>query len=431
MDTDKWHRLSPGDNFSLLVDKYIFRVLFSPSEVERKSDDVSVEDIPNQIPSTLHQTKMPQRQPSLQQTTSSSKSQLLEVNLQKAAEMPKKFSATISENEEPGLAQRKRVLPAWMLQEDKMVQSPSASGLGRGNSGEIKKYPGKKRKITESEDVALATQDVTRISAEPVVREMEDNKSKTVPQRAASPAGQCNRQLQNEEFNPDGQVCQLTETDTTNKRGDKLENLNSKTKQFQQDKPSQSPVHQAEIQELPVSQATETDISNLAESQDVPQSYNTTGRQRAACLYGTSCYRKNPIHFQQFSHPGDSDYHDTEPVTQADSDNRPECPYGTACYRKNPQHKLEYKHTAPPESERRQTRPKTIKKGRSILDDDNDNDGEPNEYNLNDSFIDDENEGECDPTDEDSDWEPDSEEKDNEDVDTLLKEAQNFVKTKK
>lgn len=64
------------------------------------------------------------------------------------------------------------------------------------------------------------------------------------------------------------------------------------------------------------------------------------------------------------------------------------------------------------------------------MEEDSDNDGEPNKYDLNDSFIDDEEE-DFDPTDEDSDWEPDSEDKDNEDVNTLLKEAQQFVKTKK
>lgn len=65
------------------------------------------------------------------------------------------------------------------------------------------------------------------------------------------------------------------------------------------------------------------------------------------------------------------------------------------------------------------------------MDNDSDNDGEPNEYDLDDSFIDDEEEEECEPTDEDSDWEPDFEDKDSEDVDTLLKEAQTFVKAKK
>lgn len=69
--------------------------------------------------------------------------------------------------------------------------------------------------------------------------------------------------------------------------------------------------------------------------------------------------------------------------------------------------------------------------GRSGLDEDSENDGEANEYDLNDSFIDDREEDEGEPPGEDSDWEPDSQEKETEDVDTLLKEAQDFVKTKK
>lgn len=41
------------------------------------------------------------------------------------------------------------------------------------------------------------------------------------------------------------------------------------------------------------------------------------------------CYsRKNPIHFQESSHPGDSDYEE-----QQEEEDRPECPYGTDCYR--------------------------------------------------------------------------------------------------
>ncbi|TRZ11311.1 hypothetical protein HGM15179_015829, partial [Zosterops borbonicus] len=51
------------------------------------------------------------------------------------------------------------------------------------------------------------------------------------------------------------------------------------------------------------------------------------------------------------------------------------------------------------------------------------NDGAANEYDLNDSFIDDEVEEEYEPTDEDSDWEPSSEEKDNKDVETLVQET--------
>lgn len=66
---------------------------------------------------------------------------------------------------------------------------------------------------------------------------------------------------------------------------------------------------------------------------------------------------------------------------------------------------------------------------KSISDTDSDNVGQPNEYDLNDSFIDDEEEYE--PTDEDSDWEPGKEDQEKEDVEELLKEAKKFMKRKK
>lgn len=43
------------------------------------------------------------------------------------------------------------------------------------------------------------------------------------------------------------------------------------------------------------------------------------------------CSRKNPVHFQECSHPGDTDYEEEEEETE--EADRPECPYGTDCYR--------------------------------------------------------------------------------------------------
>ncbi|KAK2092608.1 hypothetical protein P7K49_029136 [Saguinus oedipus] len=106
--------------------------------------------------------------------------------------------------------------------------------------------------------------------------------------------------------------------------------------------------------------------------------------KRTSCMYGANCYRKNPVHFQCFSHPGDSDYGGVQIVGQDETDDRPECPYGPSCYRKNPQHKIEYRHSMLPV--------------RNILDEDNDNVEQPNEYDLNDSFLDDE-EKDYEPTD--------------------------------
>ncbi|XP_066496696.1 aprataxin and PNK-like factor isoform X2 [Tiliqua scincoides] len=455
LDIDKWHQLNPGDTFSLLVDKYVFKVLFSPSDVEslprmdtlQKSSlfcemenenwsnrNLNAEEISNQAPSTPQSIKMSCRQTSQPQTPSSSKSKLLKARLQleSASETSPKLPADITENEEPRPAQRKRVLPSWMLQGDLTAQSSSASIPERGYSEDIKNAPGKKRRATESENVSHSTQAIQKISTTCAARKMKESDNKMVPHTAESSVGQCDFQLQNQELepNPVGQDCQPTEMDTMDKREDNLAHVGTKIEQSCLDKPLQSPVQQT--QELIPYQTTETEISNLTESQNIPQSSNATKSNRTPCQYGRNCYRKNPIHFQEFSHPGDSDYHDMKTVTQTDNDNRPECPYGTACYRKNPQHKLEYKHTLPPEPERRQKRLKAMKKGRSVLDADSDNDGEPNEYDLNDSFLDDdEEEEEYDPTDEDSDWEPDSQDKNNEDVDRLLKEAQRFVKSKK
>ena len=43
--------------------------------------------------------------------------------------------------------------------------------------------------------------------------------------------------------------------------------------------------------------------------------------------------RKNPIHFQECCHPGDTDYEEEEEEEEEEEADRPECPYGTDCYR--------------------------------------------------------------------------------------------------
>ncbi|KAG8124436.1 hypothetical protein E2320_019767 [Naja naja] len=391
--------------FPLLVDKYTFKVLCTPLEKE------------NLLRLQKNQESLP------------AKKQLPEVHslMEKTNKIPEKF--TVPKKEELRPAQRKRQLPEWMLPADLMVSTQSTSASKNGSNEEVNPGISKKQKILESEDSALLKEGVF---TKDVAKKMPKNGNKKISQKAESLFEQFNNQLDDEELDldlkSDGQASQPAQVHSTNTKENKLQSVNSKTRQVYKEKPSQSLLDQGDIQETTLNQAVEIDTSNIMESQEMQQSSHINKPQRTACQYGKSCYRKNPIHFQQFSHPGDSDYHDSEALTQVDDD-RPECPYGTACYRKNPQHKLEYKHTAPPESERRQTSSKVTRKVRSILADESDDDGEPNEYNLNDSFIDDEEEEECDPTDEDSDWEPDCQDND-EDMDMLLKEAQNFVKTK-
>ena len=49
--------------------------------------------------------------------------------------------------------------------------------------------------------------------------------------------------------------------------------------------------------------------------------------------YIKNLFRKNPLHFQEFSHPGDSDYEEDSKEEEEDDSDRPECPYGIDCYR--------------------------------------------------------------------------------------------------
>lgn len=66
------------------------------------------------------------------------------------------------------------------------------------------------------------------------------------------------------------------------------------------------------------------------------------GKQYIVYFYkilNNSNNRKNPLHKQEFCHPGDDDY-ESDP-----NDVRPICIYDSNCYRKNKDHRNAYKHS--------------------------------------------------------------------------------------
>ncbi|KAG5315664.1 APLF factor, partial [Pseudoatta argentina] len=89
--------------------------------------------------------------------------------------------------------------------------------------------------------------------------------------------------------------------------------------------------------------------SPVAMPQDQASTSNSNRVPREKCRYGAQCYRKNPNHKNNYSHPDDLDYDEV--------DNREKCPYGVKCYRKNPQHKTQFKHTSAPRRRRRAATP--------------------------------------------------------------------------
>ncbi|XP_061845637.1 aprataxin and PNK-like factor, partial [Colius striatus] len=362
-----------------------------------------------------------------------------------------------NESEQSKSIQRKRMLPSWMLERDLLVQrisepvmrggSRMKKGQGEGESNmESSEVNVQRKKRLPSEETledfegeeqdqgkrsclsipVPSSQNTSGFPLESTMRNVEGD-GKTGTKNGGSSLEKNDRQLHSKWSKRVGQ------TSSKENRIEETENkeqiTGSTSQQAHWGRTSQYFGAQKGILEPDAILDYETEISDSTRSADASESSKQIKRKRTPCMYGAGCYRKNPVHFEQFSHPNDDDYHETEMVTGDKDDNRPECPYGTACYRKNPQHKLEYKHSAPPVTERG-TRQRTAKNGKRAVDKDNVSDDESNGCDLNDSFIDDEEE-ECEPTDEDSDWEPSSEEKDNEDVDTLLQEARRFVKTKK
>ncbi|XP_058497220.1 aprataxin and PNK-like factor [Solea solea] len=164
-----------------------------------------------------------------------------------------------------------------------------------------------------------------------------------------------------------------------------------------------------------IDSATTTRASDSEPEDNRKSSVPTPSKRqlRTPCPYGRDCYRKNPVHFQECSHPEDTDYEDEEQGTEQGTElDRPECPYGTDCYRKNPLHRKEFRHTR---TAARTTR--TAPKKSPAHDEDED-----------DSFIDDGSEDAGD----DSDYvPPDSEDSGREDVHRLQKEAKMFLQSRK
>ncbi|KFO72953.1 Aprataxin and PNK-like factor, partial [Cuculus canorus] len=343
-----------------------------------------------------------------------------------------------NENEQSKSIQRKRVLPSWMLERDLLVERISEPVMKEGSTKHIHVtkyiftgegtgincrehrsfkspvvYPSSPAFNTGPSKCNLVSQSTSGFPLESTMRNMEGN-GKTGTKNPGNSLEKSDRELHSKCSKRIGQIS--SKTSRIEETENKEQITGSTSQQAHWGRTSQCFGAQEGILEPDENLDYKTEVSDSTRSADASESSKQIKHKRTPCMYGKNCYRKNPVHFQQFSHPNDDDYHEMEVVTQDDNDNRPECPYGTACYRKNPQHKLEYKHSAPP--------------GKRAVEKDNANDDEPNEYDLNDGFIDDEEE-ECEPTDEDSDWEPSSEDKDNEDVETLLQEAHRFIKTKK
>ncbi|XP_069350811.1 aprataxin and PNK-like factor [Eulemur rufifrons] len=438
LKTNLWCWLNPGDSFSLLVDKYIFRVMSTHSEMDmectlRNSQMLDEGDILNETPKSpvINLPDETTGDSQLERSTEITETQTTAIESVSFLGECRDFS-----KQQPDLAQRKRILPAWMLVEnlsDQNLSAPDISGdnnviQGSGKEGICKDktqaniiQQGRKRLISSGSSESTSAEQDTGKKSKNANQEESVFSSKEMPQSFSS-ITLSNTEMNNMKTNtwrneiPIEELGKVSEHKTITKGTPNKEDeavscsescSGAQGKSFQDEAQGSHPESSSDPSKSKTLHAKSTD--------SVPQGSEENQVKRTSCMYGANCYRKNPLHFQHFSHPGDSDYGGIQIMGEDETGDRPECPYGAACYRKNPQHKIEYRHSALPV--------------RSVLDEDNDNVGHPNECDLSDSFLDDEEEYE--PTDEDSDWEPEKEDQEKEDVEELLKEAKKFMKRKK
>ncbi|XP_078205292.1 aprataxin and PNK-like factor isoform X7 [Callithrix jacchus] len=135
LKTNLWCCLNPGDSFSLLVDKYTFRVLAIPTEVKmectlRNSQMLDEDNVLNETPKSpvinlSHETTGASQ---LEGSAEIARTQMTTTNSVSFLGECRDFS-----KQQPVLAERKRILPAWMLAEHLSDQNLSVPAISGGN----------------------------------------------------------------------------------------------------------------------------------------------------------------------------------------------------------------------------------------------------------------------------------------------------------
>ncbi|XP_048843404.1 aprataxin and PNK-like factor [Brienomyrus brachyistius] len=359
LEKDSWHPLHPGEIFSLLPGKYIYRVVSSKEENTQRKSQVLAED-------------------------ETGKGSQEENGLSDPVKADTAEGRIESGSERPRAGERKRVLPAWMMQAAAVVPSPPTPKGGKRDRGKATPSQAKAPSTTQGGRRAISSGDeleegetehsrrkgMKRGKSSEDVQSPSTSTSKGVklgggtasPPQAKTPSSTQGgrRAISSGDELEDGETEHSPGKGMKRKRSNEEDDTQSKASASSVTK-ARRPVRPIQAETSEESDDPERPSGNNGEptsgTEKVAHSVNrkeglgaketssqARNSQRVPCPYGKDCYRKNPIHFKECSHPGDSDFEEKP----ADEDDRPECPYGTSCYRKNPLHKKEYKHTKDP-----------------------------------------------------------------------------------
>ncbi|TKS68776.1 Aprataxin and PNK-like factor [Collichthys lucidus] len=441
LQRDSWCPLHHGDLFSLLPGQYIYKVvavggedqtprnsqMIEEEEEEGEEEGPPVSQKPDvEPPPPIRQDSgqtPPDEEPTAAALSNQDDTHSPDRSLNKGdCAQPREM-----EDDQSGVTPsepKRRVLPAWMMvaaAPPSSSSSPKAVKRSKGAaaaSTSTKRTADKPAKASSPEEAELSEEEMPKKRRKMHVGGEEEEKaapSKTVEcnsERVNVPSERPTVRPQTEsnrsEVSDESDSFTMEVEEEERGGGTSKAQINTMTQPYESTQP--------ENEDKKLKNGRQT--TQRAESGSVPGAAALRPNLRTPCPYGKDCYRKNPIHFQECSHPGDTDYEEEdEEEEETEEADRPECPYGTDCYRKNPLHRKEYKHTKRPAYTTR-----TIPKKTPADDEDEDEDLE------DDSFINDDSEDVGD----DSDYiPPDSDDSGKEDIKRLQKEAKAFVKRRK
>ncbi|XP_041790342.1 aprataxin and PNK-like factor isoform X2 [Chelmon rostratus] len=428
LQRDSWHPLHHGDLFSLLPGHFIYKVVAVGGEdrTPRNSQMFEEEELPvspkSDVESSPRIGQGHGQTPPREEPTPAAPSNQEEADRPNRS-LNKRDSAQEVEDERsdvPPSTPKRRVLPAWMMaavaaphssSSSLKVQSALKTSKGpAAASTSTKRAAAKQAKASSPEEAELSEEEMPKKRR----RKMHNEEEAAAQSKTDVPSKRPTVQLQSESNRSevsDESDSFIMDVEEEGRRGEtSTADINNTTRACAVSQPENGDRKLKNGQQM-TKRAESVGSDGSSASKPAPS-------KRQLCPYGKDCYRKNPVHFQECSHPGDTDYEEEEEEEETEEADLPECPYGTDCYRKNPLHRKEYKHTKKPASTRR-----TVPKKAPADDEDEDE-----EFGDDDSFINDDSEDVGD----DSDYvPPDSDESGKEDIKRLQREAKTFLKRRK
>ncbi|GAA6225657.1 aprataxin and PNK-like factor [Lates japonicus] len=394
---DSWYPLHHGDFFSLLPGQFIYKVVAVGGEESTPSSSQAFEgEEKEEVPSPPEPDVEPdhpvrpdrERTPPHEEPTLANEEEE-EGSLNKGDSAPQREVKNYH-NDVAKPAIKKRVLPAWMM----AAAAPSS----------LSSSPKVQSTVKRRKTPAAAKQATPTVTSAPEEAELSEEEEEERP-----------RKKRKKDVSSEKPSVRCQSGSNRSEVSDESDNFTVEVEEERKGGETSTADRNS-----PTGLRSEKKSTNGRQTTKQAESNGSSAskpRLRTPCPYGKDCYRKNPVHFQECSHPGDTDYEEEEEEEEEEAD-RPECPYGTDCYRKNPLHRKEYKHTKKPGHSTR-----TVPKKRP-----DDNEDEDEDLGDDDSFINDDSEDVGD----DSDYvPPESDDSGKEDIRRLQEEAKGFLKRRK